>query len=102
VLIFLMSFVIIPSTIYNGSTPPRIEPVPRIRTLGLLPGAPEFIICTPAALPCKACVAERTGRWFNSSPLREMVAPVKSLFVAYRNQQQLPHLVILCWVLMKH
>lgn len=60
-LILRISDVIIPSTIYNGSAPPKTEPTPRILTFGVLPGAPLLMIDTPAALPCIACDAVKTG-----------------------------------------
>ena len=42
-----------PSTTYSGLLSPKFD-IPRIVTLGLLPGAPdEFTTVTPATCPCK-------------------------------------------------
>ena len=70
-----------PSTTYKGSTPPSIEPAPRIITCGELPGCPLLIICTPATFPCIACVAVNTGCFTNSLPFTVAVAPVTSIFL---------------------
>ncbi len=77
----------IPSIIYIGPGTPLhssffvIVLIPLTRTVMPAPGIPELlIICTPAALPCKACNAPVLGVFTSSSLDTEAIAPVRSLF----------------------
>ena len=45
-------------------------------------GSPLLITCTPATLPCTACVAVNTGCFASSLPDIEATAPVTSFFLA--------------------
>ena len=70
----------IPSITSSGSLLLMV-PVPRTLMVTLLPGAPEEMIWTPAARPCKAWPISGTGRDLSSLPLTELTAPVRSFFV---------------------
>ena len=50
-LMFFISVTGKPSTIYNGSLPPKAVPSPRITTVGEDPGASLLTIFTPEILP---------------------------------------------------
>jgi len=54
-------------------------PMPRMRMLPSLPGAPELVVTiTPAALPCYASVALTGVAFDRSFALTEEIAPVTS------------------------
>jgi len=79
-LIFVISLIGTPSTIYKGFALLKV-PIPLILTVGVDPGCPEvFATVTPAALPCIACAIETVCEVFISFVVTDDTEPVKSDF----------------------
>ena len=59
---------------------PELDEYPRTRIFAASPGAPEeLMICTPAALPCRAAAASDVERLLSSDDFTEATEPVMSL-----------------------
>ena len=66
--------------------PSPIVPVPRILISAVLSSSPVLVdICKPGTNPCKACVAEVTGRDSNSLAVASPTAPVRFTFFCVPN-----------------
>ncbi len=69
----------LPSSTTKGLLPAEIDPKPRTRMAGLLPGRPEVCwICTPATLPCRAVATLLKGMSLISFKSTEATAEVTS------------------------
>ena len=69
-----------PSMTYKGSLLWVMEIPPRTRMEMEEPGPPsDWVTCTPATRPAKACVTSEVGVFIKSSLFTETTEPVKSL-----------------------